>query len=66
MSRALAYKVLICLSFIGDVELAAKLEDELKHEKASGLADLEPSVQNIQYVLQNNSWEVCTPIATGL
>ncbi|PYH40267.1 MAM33 family protein [Aspergillus saccharolyticus JOP 1030-1] len=42
----------------GDVELVAKLEDELKHEKASGLEDLEGSVQNIQYVLQNNSWEV--------
>ncbi|KAL4779411.1 mitochondrial glycoprotein [Aspergillus varians] len=42
----------------GDVELAAKLEDELKHEKSSGLEDLESSVQNIQYVLQNNSWEV--------
>ncbi|GLA61053.1 hypothetical protein AtubIFM54640_001561 [Aspergillus tubingensis] len=42
----------------GDVELVAKLEDELKHEKASGLEDLESSVQNIQYVLQNNSWEV--------
>ncbi|THC89914.1 hypothetical protein EYZ11_010626 [Aspergillus tanneri] len=42
----------------GDVELVAKLEDELKHEKASGLTDLESSVQNIQYVLQNNSWEV--------
>lgn len=43
---------------VGDVELVAKLEDELKHEKASGLEDLESSVQNIQYVLQNNSWEV--------
>jgi complement component 1 Q subcomponent-binding protein len=43
---------------LGDIELAAKLEDELKHEKASGLEDLETSVQNIQYVLQNNSWEV--------
>ncbi|OOF96711.1 hypothetical protein ASPCADRAFT_206887 [Aspergillus carbonarius ITEM 5010] len=42
----------------GDVELVAKLEEELKHEKASGLEDLESSVQNIQYVLQNNSWEV--------
>ncbi|KAE8351258.1 mitochondrial glyco protein [Aspergillus coremiiformis] len=42
----------------GDFELVAKLEDELKHEKASGLEDLESSVQNIQYVLQNNSWEV--------
>ncbi|KAE8136372.1 mitochondrial glyco protein [Aspergillus pseudotamarii] len=42
----------------GDFELAAKLEDELKHEKASGLEDLDSSVQNIQYVLQNNSWEV--------
>ncbi|KEY78766.1 regulatory protein SUAPRGA1 [Aspergillus fumigatus] len=42
----------------GDIELVAKLEDELKHEKASGLEDLETSVQNIQYVLQNNSWEV--------
>jgi complement component 1 Q subcomponent-binding protein len=36
------------------------LEDELKHEKASGLEDLDSSVQNIQYVLQNNSWEVRT------
>ncbi|PLB33173.1 MAM33 family protein [Aspergillus candidus] len=42
----------------GDFELVAKLEDELKHEKASGLQDLEASVQNVQYVLQNNSWEV--------
>ncbi|OJJ60720.1 hypothetical protein ASPSYDRAFT_87297 [Aspergillus sydowii CBS 593.65] len=42
----------------GDAELSAKLEDELKHEKSSGLEDLESSVQNIQYVLQNNSWEV--------
>ncbi|KAL3453475.1 mitochondrial glycoprotein [Aspergillus insuetus] len=42
----------------GDAELAAKLEDELKHEKDSGLEDLDSSVQNIQYVLQNNSWEV--------
>ncbi|KAF9892958.1 Mitochondrial acidic protein mam33 [Aspergillus nanangensis] len=42
----------------GDIELVAKLEDELKHEKASGLEDLDSSVQNIQYVLQNNSWEV--------
>ncbi|KAI9370138.1 mitochondrial glycoprotein [Aspergillus egyptiacus] len=42
----------------GDAELTAKLEDELKHEKASGLEDLDSSVQNIQYVLQNNSWEV--------
>lgn len=38
--------------------MAAKLEDELSHEKASGLNDLETSVQNIQYVLQNNSFEV--------
>ena len=45
-------------SYAGDFELVAKLEDELKHEKASGLQDLEASVQNIQYVLQNNSWEV--------
>ena len=36
------------------------MEDELKHEKASGLEDLDSSVQNIQYVLQNNSWEVRT------
>lgn len=42
----------------GDPELIAKLEDELKHEKDSGLQDLEESVQNVQYVLQNNSWEV--------
>lgn len=45
--------------FAGDIELAAKLEDELKHEKASGLEDLDSSVQNIQYVLQNNAFEVC-------
>lgn len=43
---------------LGDPELIAKLEDELKHEKDSGLQDLEESVQNVQYVLQNNSWEV--------
>ncbi|KAL4956438.1 mitochondrial glycoprotein [Aspergillus filifer] len=42
----------------GDAELVAKLEDEVKHEKSSGLEDLEASVQNIQYVLQNNAWEV--------
>ena len=49
---------------VGDVELVAKLEDELKHEKASGLEDLESSVQNIQYVLQNNSWEVRSSLDT--
>ena len=36
----------------------------MKHEKASGLEDLDSSVQNIQYVLQNNSWEVCVPNQT--
>lgn len=42
----------------GDAELIAKFEDELRHEKASGLSDLESSVQNVKYVLENGPWEV--------
>ena len=53
-------------SYTGDFELVAKLEDELKHEKASGLQDLEASVQNIQYVLQNNSWEVSAACSVSI
>ncbi|KAL1859396.1 Mitochondrial acidic protein mam33 [Paecilomyces lecythidis] len=42
----------------GDVELVAKFEEELQHEKASGLEDLDASVQNVKYVLENGPWEV--------
>ncbi|KAL2014393.1 hypothetical protein VTN00DRAFT_1918 [Thermoascus crustaceus] len=42
----------------GDLELIAKFEEELKHEKASGLSDLESSVQNVKYLLENGPWEV--------
>ncbi|KAJ9296844.1 hypothetical protein DTO271G3_5043 [Paecilomyces variotii] len=42
----------------GDVELVAKFEEELQHEKASGLEDLDASVQNVKYLLENGPWEV--------
>ncbi|KAL1968207.1 hypothetical protein VTN77DRAFT_2042 [Rasamsonia byssochlamydoides] len=42
----------------GDVELIAKLEDELRHEKASGLDGLEASVENIKLLLENGPWQV--------
>lgn len=43
---------------IGDVELIAKLDDELGHEKASGLGDLSEAVKNIETILSENKWEV--------
>lgn len=43
----------------GDVELIAKLDDELGHEKASGLGDLSEAVKNIETILAENKWEVC-------
>lgn len=45
-------------SYLGDVELIAKFEDELGHEKASGLSDLSSSVKNIEDVLARASWDV--------
>ncbi|KAL1979234.1 hypothetical protein VTN96DRAFT_6418 [Rasamsonia emersonii] len=42
----------------GDVELIAKFEEELRHEKASGLDGLEASVENVKLLLENGPWEV--------
>lgn len=46
------------LSGAGDVELIAKFEEELRHEKASGLDGLEASVENVKLLLENGPWEV--------
>jgi hypothetical protein len=41
-----------------DVELIAKIEDELNHEKASGLEGLEDATQNVKLLLDDGPWQV--------
>lgn len=41
-----------------DVELIAKIEDELSHEKASGLEGLEDATQNVKLLLDDGPWQV--------
>jgi len=45
-----------CLCLTGDVELIAKLDEELKHEKASGVEDSKEQKANIDYVLEAGEW----------
>lgn len=40
----------------GDAELIAKLEEEVKHEKASGAEDAREQQASIDYTLQNGDW----------
>jgi hypothetical protein len=42
--------------FLGDAELIAKLEEEVKHEKASGAEDAREQQASIDYTLQNGEW----------
>ncbi|KAJ5469669.1 hypothetical protein N7539_009287 [Penicillium diatomitis] len=42
----------------GDIELIAKLEEELKHEKASGQEDAREQQASIEYTLQSGEWQV--------
>ncbi|KAJ5965536.1 hypothetical protein N7481_012250 [Penicillium waksmanii] len=42
----------------GDVELIAKLDEELKHEKASGVEDAREQKASIDYVLDAGEWKV--------
>lgn len=46
-----------CLCLIGDVELIAKLDEELKHEKASGVEDSKEQKASIDYVLETGEWK---------
>lgn len=41
----------------GDIELIAKLEEEIKHEKASGIEDAREQQASIDYTLQNGEWQ---------
>ncbi|KAJ5572932.1 hypothetical protein N7450_009916 [Penicillium hetheringtonii] len=41
----------------GDVELIAKLDEELKHEKASGVEDSKEQKASIDYVLETGEWK---------
>ncbi|KAJ5930283.1 hypothetical protein N7466_005776 [Penicillium verhagenii] len=42
----------------GDVELLAKLDEEVKHEKASGAEDAKEQKASIDYTLQAGEWTV--------
>ncbi|GLI75534.1 mitochondrial acidic protein mam33 [Penicillium ochrochloron] len=42
----------------GDVELIAKLDEELKHEKASGQEDAKEQQASIDYTLEAGQWQV--------
>lgn len=41
----------------GDVELLAKLDDEIKHEKSSGAEDAAEQETSIKYALENGEWQ---------
>lgn len=41
----------------GDIELIAKLEEEIKHEKASGVEDAREQQASIDYTLKNGEWQ---------
>ncbi|KAJ5377588.1 uncharacterized protein N7496_004997 [Penicillium cataractarum] len=41
----------------GDIELIAKLEEELKHEKASGQEDAKEQQASIDYTLEAGQWQ---------
>ena len=47
---------MMCLP-TGDVELIAKLDEELKHEKASGVEDAREQKASIDYVLDAGEWK---------
>ncbi|KAJ5711723.1 hypothetical protein N7488_005879 [Penicillium malachiteum] len=42
----------------GDIELLAKLDEEVKHEKASGAEDAKEQKTSIDYTLKAGEWEV--------
>ncbi|KAJ5769250.1 hypothetical protein N7520_003809 [Penicillium odoratum] len=42
----------------GDIELLAKLDEEVKHEKASGAEDAKEQKASIDYTLQAGEWQV--------
>lgn len=42
----------------GDLELLAKLEDEVKHEKASSGDDAKEQEASIKYALESGEWKV--------
>ncbi|KAL1990119.1 hypothetical protein VTN49DRAFT_5958 [Thermomyces lanuginosus] len=42
----------------GDVELIAKVEEELRHEKASGMEGLDAAVENVKLLKEGGVWEI--------
>lgn len=57
--RACAFfcKLTSFIGFSGDIELIAKLEEELKHEKASGQEDAKEQQASIDYTLEAGQWQ---------
>lgn len=49
---------MVAFSLTGDLELLAKLEDEVKHEKASGAEDAREQEEGIKYALESGEWKV--------
>ena len=48
----------LSISSTGDVELLAKLEDELKHEKSSDIPEFKEQQEVIQEIIKANEWQV--------
>ncbi|KAJ6087430.1 hypothetical protein N7467_006344 [Penicillium canescens] len=42
----------------GDIDLLAKLQDELKHEKSSDIPEFEEQQENIDAIVKNGEWTV--------
>lgn len=47
-----------CYFFSGDIDLLAKLQDELKHEKSSDIPEFEEQQENIDAIVKNGEWTV--------
>lgn len=44
--------------FTVDIELLAKLEDELKHEKSSEIPEFEEQLEAIEETIKHGEWQV--------
>ena len=53
----IANVLIFSFSCLGDIELLAKLDEEVKHEKASGAEDASEQKASIDYTLQAGEWQ---------
>lgn len=44
--------------FTVDIELLAKLEDELRHEKSSEIPEFEEQLESIEETIKDGEWQV--------